>query len=73
MVQWISHLQVSLSLIELGIAPESHDQLIELVACSEAGFLHLFSHQQLQVCYSCISFVHRGGDTHYLLSCISIS
>ncbi|KAM5579600.1 nuclear pore complex protein NUP107 [Rosa sericea] len=41
-------MQVSLSLIELGIAPESHDQLIELVACPEAGFLHLFSHQQLQ-------------------------
>ncbi|PRQ51617.1 putative nuclear pore protein 84/107 [Rosa chinensis] len=41
-------MQVSLSLIELGIAPESHDQLIELVACPEAGFLHLFSDQQLQ-------------------------
>lgn len=41
-------MQVSLSLIELGIAPKSHDQLIELVACPEAGFLHLFSHQQLQ-------------------------
>ncbi|KAL6144439.1 hypothetical protein ACLB2K_055132 [Fragaria x ananassa] len=41
-------MQVSLSLIELGIAPASHDQLIELVACREAGFLHLFSHQQLQ-------------------------
>lgn len=42
-------MQVSLSLIELGMPPEGHDQLIDLVASSETGVLHLFSHQQLQV------------------------
>ncbi|KAH0982307.1 hypothetical protein GBA52_009484 [Prunus armeniaca] len=41
-------MEVSLSLIELGMPPEGHDQLIDLVASSEAGVLHLFSHQQLQ-------------------------
>ncbi|VVA20711.1 PREDICTED: nuclear pore [Prunus dulcis] len=41
-------MEVSLSLIELGMPPEGHDQLIGLVASSEAGVLHLFSHQQLQ-------------------------
>jgi nuclear pore complex protein Nup107 len=35
--------------MESGNAPESHDELIELVACPETGFLHLFSQQQLQV------------------------
>lgn len=42
-------LQVSISLAELGNQTENHDELIELVACSETGFLHLFSQQQLQV------------------------
>ncbi|CAL9009676.1 unnamed protein product [Prunus brigantina] len=41
-------MEVSLSLIELGMPPEGHDQLIDLVASSETGVLHLFSHQQLQ-------------------------
>ncbi|XP_020414594.1 nuclear pore complex protein NUP107 [Prunus persica] len=41
-------MEVSLSLIELGMPPEGHDQLIGLVASSEAGVLHLFSYQQLQ-------------------------
>lgn len=45
----LSHLQVSVSLMESGDPPESHDELIELVACPETGFLHLFSQQQLQV------------------------
>ncbi|GMP40732.1 hypothetical protein CsSME_00011064 [Camellia sinensis var. sinensis] len=41
-------MQVSVSLVELGNPPESHDGLIELVASPETGFLHLFSQQQLQ-------------------------
>ncbi|KAJ0008281.1 hypothetical protein Pint_29237 [Pistacia integerrima] len=41
-------MQVSVSLVESGNEPESHDELIELVASSETGFLHLFSQQQLQ-------------------------
>ncbi|KAL7234902.1 hypothetical protein ACSBR1_018383 [Camellia fascicularis] len=41
-------MQVSISLVELGNPPESHDELIELVASPETGFLHLFSQQQLQ-------------------------
>ncbi|CAL5379374.1 unnamed protein product [Camellia sinensis] len=39
-------MQVSISLVESGT--ESHDELIELVASAETGFLHLFSQQQLQ-------------------------
>ncbi|XP_050232383.1 nuclear pore complex protein NUP107 [Mercurialis annua] len=41
-------MQVSIALMEAGNPPENHDDLIELVASSEAGFLHLFSQQQLQ-------------------------
>ncbi|KAK4851211.1 hypothetical protein QYF36_013325 [Acer negundo] len=41
-------MQVSVSLVESGSQMESHDDLIELVACTETGFLHLFSPQQLQ-------------------------
>lgn len=41
-------MQVSVSLVELFEVPERHDELIELVACPETGFLHLFSQQQLQ-------------------------
>ncbi|GAB2250050.1 hypothetical protein Droror1_Dr00013409 [Drosera rotundifolia] len=41
-------MQVSVSLVEMGKLPERHDELIELVACPETGFLHLFSLQQLQ-------------------------
>ncbi|PON93456.1 Nuclear pore protein [Trema orientale] len=41
-------MQVSVSLMESGVVPESHDELIELVASPETGFLHLFSQQQLQ-------------------------
>ncbi|CAL5379326.1 unnamed protein product [Camellia sinensis] len=40
--------KVSISLVESGNPPESHDELIELVASPETGFLHLFSQQQLQ-------------------------
>ncbi|KAF5951321.1 hypothetical protein HYC85_009265 [Camellia sinensis] len=40
--------EVSVSLVESGNPPESHDELIELVASPETGFLHLFSQQQLQ-------------------------
>ncbi|OWM86025.1 hypothetical protein CDL15_Pgr027251 [Punica granatum] len=39
---------VSVSLVESGAPPENHDEFIELVASSEAGFLHLFSQHQLQ-------------------------
>ncbi|OVA11455.1 Nuclear pore protein 84/107 [Macleaya cordata] len=42
-------MQVSVSLVESGNLPESHDELIELVASPESGLLHLFSQQQLQV------------------------
>ncbi|KAL7234867.1 hypothetical protein ACSBR1_018351 [Camellia fascicularis] len=41
-------MQVSVSLMESGNPHESHDELIELVALPETGFLHLFSQQQLQ-------------------------
>lgn len=41
-------LQVSVSLMESGDPPESHDELIQLVACPDTGFLSLFSQQQLQ-------------------------
>ncbi|XP_074268244.1 nuclear pore complex protein NUP107 [Silene latifolia] len=41
-------MQASVSLVELNEVPERHDELIELVACPETGFLHLFSQQQLQ-------------------------
>ncbi|THG22923.1 hypothetical protein TEA_026970 [Camellia sinensis var. sinensis] len=36
-------MQVSVSLVESGNPLESHDELIELVASPETGFLHLFS------------------------------
>lgn len=35
--------------MESGNPPEDHDELIELVASDETGFLSLFSGQQLQV------------------------
>ncbi|MFS7974637.1 putative nuclear pore protein [Helianthus anomalus] len=41
-------MQVSVSLMESGHAHERHDELIELVAGSETGILHLFSPNQLQ-------------------------
>ncbi|CAL5379254.1 unnamed protein product [Camellia sinensis] len=41
-------MQVFVSLVESGNPPESHVELIELVASPETGFLHLFSQQQLQ-------------------------
>ncbi|EOY27316.1 Nuclear pore complex protein Nup107 isoform 1 [Theobroma cacao] len=41
-------MQVSVSLMESGNPPESHDWLIELVSSLETGFIHLFSQQQLQ-------------------------
>ncbi|KAK1434256.1 hypothetical protein QVD17_11176 [Tagetes erecta] len=41
-------MQVSVSLMEYGNEHERHDELIELVAGSEAGILHLFSQNQLQ-------------------------
>nr|XP_043615139.1 nuclear pore complex protein NUP107 isoform X2 [Erigeron canadensis] len=41
-------MQVSVSLMESGNAHEKHDELIELVASSETGLLHLFSENQLQ-------------------------
>ncbi|KAL8230247.1 hypothetical protein R6Q57_000025 [Mikania cordata] len=41
-------MQVSYSLMESGHAYENHDELIELVAGSETGILHLFSQNQLQ-------------------------
>lgn len=37
--------------MESGNAHESHDELIELVAGSETGILHLFSQNQLQVIF----------------------
>ena len=45
----LTYLQVSVSLMESGNPPEDHDELIELVASDETGFLSLFSRQQLQV------------------------
>ncbi|CAL5379220.1 unnamed protein product [Camellia sinensis] len=41
-------MQISVSLVESRNPHESHDELIELVALPETGFLHLFSQQQLQ-------------------------
>lgn len=41
-------MQVSVSLMESGDPPESHDELIELVASPQTELLHLFSQQQLQ-------------------------
>ncbi|XP_071731961.1 nuclear pore complex protein NUP107 isoform X2 [Rutidosis leptorrhynchoides] len=41
-------MQVSVSLMESGNEHQSHDELIELVASSETGLLHLFSQNQLQ-------------------------
>lgn len=41
--------QVSVSLMESGNPPESHDDLIELVSSPETGFLCLFSQKQMQV------------------------
>uniref|UniRef100_A0A5B7BC96 Nuclear pore complex protein n=1 Tax=Davidia involucrata TaxID=16924 RepID=A0A5B7BC96_DAVIN len=41
-------MQVSVSLMESGYPPESHDEMIELVSSPETGFLHLFSQHQLQ-------------------------
>ncbi|KAI7735809.1 hypothetical protein M8C21_000571 [Ambrosia artemisiifolia] len=41
-------MQVSVALMESGNAHERHDELIELVAGSETGILHLFSQNQLQ-------------------------
>lgn len=41
-------MQVSVSLMESGNPPECHDELMELVACPDTGFLQLFSQQQLQ-------------------------
>ncbi|KAJ7963320.1 Nuclear pore complex protein [Quillaja saponaria] len=41
-------MQVSVSLAESGAPPDCQDELIELVASPETGFLHLFSQQQLQ-------------------------
>uniref|UniRef100_A0A803LDI3 Nuclear pore complex protein n=1 Tax=Chenopodium quinoa TaxID=63459 RepID=A0A803LDI3_CHEQI len=41
-------MQVSVSLVELFEVPDRHDELIELVACPESEYLHLFSQQQLQ-------------------------
>ncbi|KAJ4958550.1 hypothetical protein NE237_025661 [Protea cynaroides] len=41
-------MQVSISLVEAHDPPENHDELVELVACPDSGWLHLFSRQQLQ-------------------------
>ncbi|XP_022146714.1 nuclear pore complex protein NUP107 [Momordica charantia] len=41
-------MQVSVALMELGVEPECHDKLIELVASAESGFAHLFSQQQFE-------------------------
>ncbi|KAA8541609.1 hypothetical protein F0562_022761 [Nyssa sinensis] len=41
-------MQVSVSLMESGDPPASHNELIELVASPETGFFHLFSQHQLQ-------------------------
>ncbi|XP_010111983.2 nuclear pore complex protein NUP107 [Morus notabilis] len=41
-------MQVSVSLMESGVTPEIHDDLIELVGSPETGYFHLFSQQQLQ-------------------------
>ncbi|KAK9066146.1 hypothetical protein SSX86_013467 [Deinandra increscens subsp. villosa] len=44
----LRYMQVSASLMESRKVDESHDELIELVAGSETGILHLFSQNQLQ-------------------------
>ncbi|KAG2241600.1 hypothetical protein Bca52824_096420 [Brassica carinata] len=41
-------MRVSVCLMESRNPPEDHDELIELVASDETGFLSLFSQQQLQ-------------------------
>ncbi|KAL5698662.1 hypothetical protein ACHQM5_029668 [Ranunculus cassubicifolius] len=41
-------MQVSVSLVESGNPPETHDELIDVVASSENGYLDLFSQHQLQ-------------------------
>jgi nuclear pore complex protein Nup107 len=43
--------QASISLSEAGDSLEHCDKLIELVASSESGMMHLFSQQQLQVTF----------------------
>jgi nuclear pore complex protein Nup107 len=48
---FLSHLQVSVSLMGSGVQPDSHDNLIELVGSPETRFLDLFSQQQLQARY----------------------
>lgn len=60
------HSQVLVSLMEAGTLTKSHDELIELVACSETGFLHLFSQQQLQVgkCLALSHFDMHGESTN---------
>ncbi|GMP40719.1 hypothetical protein CsSME_00011416 [Camellia sinensis var. sinensis] len=45
----LRYMQISVLLVESGNPHKSHDELIELVALPETGFLHLFSQQQLQV------------------------
>lgn len=45
----LNDVQVSVYLMESGNPPEDHDELIELVASDETGFLSLFSQLQLQV------------------------
>ncbi|KAJ0980723.1 hypothetical protein J5N97_008978 [Dioscorea zingiberensis] len=42
-------MQVSVSLAESGDALDRHNELIDLVASSQSGLLHLFSQHQLQV------------------------
>jgi nuclear pore complex protein Nup107 len=44
-------LQASISLSEAGDSLEHCDKLIELVASSESGMMHLLSQQQLQVTF----------------------
>ncbi|KAG6483595.1 hypothetical protein ZIOFF_060243 [Zingiber officinale] len=41
-------MQVSVSLAKMGNLKDHRDALVELVASSEYGILHLFSHHQLQ-------------------------
>ncbi|KAH9625255.1 hypothetical protein KSS87_022165 [Heliosperma pusillum] len=70
-------MQASVTLVELDELPERHDELIELVACPETGFLHLFSQQQLQefllfereysVCFMELQEEHSAG-AHELLN-----
>jgi hypothetical protein len=42
-------LQASISLSEAGDSLDHCDKLIELVASSDSGMIHLFSQQQIQV------------------------